>query len=276
MAYFDQLVQSSPSYRRVRDVAPLPEIAAELGWAGSAAGDGVRSGGAEAVNLFSMLFGNTVGLVESRSGKLKGRADVSDALSRELCAGDILLEKTPFRLTDKLIPGYWGHVAIWLGTEWELRVLRIWDHPVVAPYHEAIRSGRLVVEALRSGVEMNPLEHFLNVDDVCVLRDAALLEDPARRADCILRALRQVGKSYDFNFDVETTDRIVCSEICYVVFVDIEWPTERALGRATISPDHVAQEAVAGRLALVDLWHDGGRITSEPLRWLREHVSEPR
>ena len=32
-------------------------------------------------------------------------------------AGDILLEKTPFRLTDKLIPGYWGHAAVWIGGE---------------------------------------------------------------------------------------------------------------------------------------------------------------
>src|SRR5512147_909432 len=116
------------------------------------------------VNLFSMVFGNAVGLVETRKGKLYGRSEVLKELRGTLTAGDILLEKTPFRLTDKLIPGYWGHAAVWIGTEAELKGLGIWDNPVVARYHDEIRENRLVVEALRSGVEMNSLEHFLNID----------------------------------------------------------------------------------------------------------------
>ena len=79
----------------------------------------------EGLNLFSMLFGNTVGLVEMHKGQLFDRADVQENLRAERKAGDILLEKTPFRLTDYLIPGYWGHAAIWLGTEPELVELGI-------------------------------------------------------------------------------------------------------------------------------------------------------
>jgi hypothetical protein len=58
----------------------------------------------EGINLFSGLFGNTMGLVESRKGKLHGDAKAFSNLRSQLQAGDILLEKTPFRLTDKLIP----------------------------------------------------------------------------------------------------------------------------------------------------------------------------
>ena len=52
-----------------------------------------------------------------KKGKLYKKGDVLADVSSTLRAGDILLEKTPFRLTDKLIPGYWGHAAVWIGTE---------------------------------------------------------------------------------------------------------------------------------------------------------------
>lgn len=72
----------------------------------------------------SMLFGNAVGLVESRRGKLDDRPELAARVSKRARAGDILLEKTPFRLTDSFIPGHWGHVAIWAGTPEELRGTR--------------------------------------------------------------------------------------------------------------------------------------------------------
>ena len=36
-------------------------------------------------------------------------------VKQELRPFDILFEKTPFRLTDKFIPGHFGHVAIYIG-----------------------------------------------------------------------------------------------------------------------------------------------------------------
>ena len=53
--------------------------------------------------------------------------------------------------------------------------------------------------------------------------------------------MAQHGKTYDFNFDVETTDKLVCSELLYQTYGDVIWPTERYLGRYTISPDNVAE-----------------------------------
>jgi uncharacterized protein YycO len=213
------------------------------------------------VDASSMLFGNAVGLVESRRGKLDARPDVLDQLAAGARAGDILLEKTPFRLTDAFIPGHWGHAAIWVGTEAELRQLGIWEHPVVRRHRDAIRAGRGVVEALRSGVEMNTLAHFLNVDDVALLRQDSLSDK--ERGEVVVQTLRQVGKSYDFSFDVESTNRIVCSELVYHAYAHLDWPTRRRLGRVTISPDNVAARSFAGgplRVAL--LYHDGGDVTA--------------
>ncbi len=269
--YVAALVAQSPSYNMVRRVRPVGYAENLMGFFGVLSVDTLNQLKNEGVNFFSMMFGNAVGLVESRRGKLDGREEVIGKIGGALQAGDILLEKTPFRLTDAFIPGHWGHAAVWVGGEAELRELGIWEHPVVRPHQERIRAGRGVVEALRGGVKMNTLAHFVNVDDLAVLRQRAA--GPAERTEVVLQALRQVGKAYDFNFDVESTDRIVCSELIYHAYGDIRWPTARHLGRSTVSPDNIAVLATGdGPFAVTVLYHDGREIGEEPGRYLESLV----
>lgn len=191
--------------------------------------------------IASKVFGNTLGLIAFREGLLsKLPVEEKKEIVAQLKPLDIMLEKTPFRLTDQFIPGYYGHVAIWVGDENDLRALDVWDHPSVKKYQNEILAGKRIIEALRPGVEINSLDHFLNIDDLLVLRDNNL--SFAQKQEYVVRAFDQLGKSYDFNFDVETDSKIVCSEIVYVVFHDINWPTKKALGRYTISPDNVASK----------------------------------
>lgn len=265
--YLASLIAQSPTYAALQR-NQLPQVLiGELGLFQTLSYDLMGQMSREGMNLFSMMFGNGVGLVETRAGRLYRKAGIEQRLARNLRSGDILLEKTPFRLTDLLIPGYWGHAAIWTGSEAELRVLGIWDHPAVRPHHAALRDGRRVIEALRSGVEINRLGRFLNVDDLLALRPRD--PDPAVQAARLVRAFRQIGKGYDFNFDVESTDRIVCSELIYQVYTEMSWPTSRALGRATISPDQVAERAVGdGPLRVVALYREGRAIEPDADREL--------
>jgi hypothetical protein len=268
-AYVAALITQSPSYSMVKEWSPFYVIGRKLGFMGGVTTDTLTSFERDGVSLFSMVFGNAVGLVETRKGKLFGRTDVMADVSGQLRAGDILLEKTPFRLTDKLIPGYWGHAAVWLGTEAELKELGIWDNPLVVRHREEIRSGRLVVEALRSGVEMNTLQHFLNIDSIGVMRKPGLGRE--ERARTILQALRQVGKPYDFNFDVESKERVYCSKLVYLCYSGIDWPTQKSLGRTTFTPDDVAIKATnGGPLQLVTFYHDGGKVSDAPLARMAE------
>jgi len=269
VAYLDALIQSSPSYTFVRYADPVKGANAALKFYRTTITDFGRGIRDVSVGQFSGAFGNMTGIIETRKGYMHGNPAITAAVKRSLRAGDILLEKTPFRLTDKLIPGYWGHVGIWLGTETELRDVGLWEHPLVKKYHAAIRDERLVVEALRPGVQMNTLEHFLNIDDMAALRDPTVQSDPELLKTRLLLTLRQVGKKFDFNFDVQTTDRIVCSEICYVTITDIDWRTEAALGRATISPDNVAAQAINGRLEVVLLYHRAKPIDGDRLGYMR-------
>ncbi|MBE9515503.1 MAG: Poxvirus G6 [Proteobacteria bacterium] len=261
MEYLELLIEQSPSYSNIKNKLGLAGLVRDFSLLRRLGLDRLGLLSKEGMNLFSSLFGNTVGLVETRRGRLNKKKSVHRHLSGLLQPGDILLEKTPFRLTDKLIPGHWGHAAVWIGTRDELVKLGIGEHDLVRRYWKEIGNNRSIVEALRSGVKLSSLKHFMNVDDLAVLRPVGLTDKKRRRI--VIQALRQMGKAYDFNFDVETTDRIVCSELVYLSHEHIDWPTSNTLGRATISPDQISKQSGPGKpLKAAALYLGGRRVQS--------------
>jgi hypothetical protein len=91
------------------------------------------------------------------------------------------------------------------------------------------------------------------VDDIAILRPVFDENNPDElKKEALMMAFRQLGKKYDF------TDKIVCSELAYISFPSVDWPTEKTLGRHSISPDNVAQLAWNNvPLKLVMFYHDG-------------------
>lgn len=189
----------------------------------------------------SQLVGNTIGLVRWRDGKFKNDKALIDLMRAELQSGDILVEKTPFTLTDKTIPGHFGHAAIYVGTADDIRALGIADQPHVAKLLRKLGGRSGVIEALRNGVVLSSLEDFMNVDDVAILRPKRISE--AERGAAISTAFRNIGKKYDFNFDVNSTETIVCSELIYIAYPQLDFLTKRVLTSFTISPDEIARHA---------------------------------
>lgn len=272
--YLSRLIEQSPALQMVRNPSPLTYVGRQIKMLGLVTLDTLQGTRRTGTNISSMLFGNTAGLVATRHGKLYEREDVAAQMQKTMRAGDILLEKTPFRLTDTFIPGHWGHAALWVGSEQELKDLGIWENPLVKPYWKQIREGRGVIEALRSGVEMNTAKHFLNIDDLAVLRHKQI--EPANRAKVILQAFSHIGKPYDFNFDVQSTDRIFCSKLVYLVYGDLNWPTTHMLGRSTISPDNVAERALrGGPLSVVLMYHDGVEVAPDTAPNQMEKLMQP-
>ncbi len=261
--YLNSLIVQSPSYKILQKHSPLSFLQKKITFYTIATNDSLVKLEKEGIHLLSLFFGNAIGMVESRKGKLYHHPKVRSELLKSLRAGDILLEKTPFRLTDQFIPGYWGHAAIWIGNEQELKTLGIWDHDIVKPWQKSIRKGHSIVEALRSGVKLDPLVTFMNIDDMVILRDTTISSEQLRQT--ILNAFRQLGKAYDFNFDISTSDKIVCSELVYLSYSYIDWPTEKTLGRYTISPDHIALKAKNKQLSIIQLYLNGQRVSSDKL-----------
>ncbi|MCO4811270.1 MAG: hypothetical protein KC572_06685 [Gammaproteobacteria bacterium] len=88
-----QLIESSPSYNYVRKIR-VGEIAGNKFQAFERiAIDNTAEGAATGMDLLSGLFGNSVGLCESRKGKLHGDEDALKKIQAQLQPLDILLEK---------------------------------------------------------------------------------------------------------------------------------------------------------------------------------------
>ena len=273
LSYLKVLIESSPSYNYIKQIQVKAVAFTKFVAFERITTDLVQEMTKDGLDLVSGLFGNTMGLYEWRRGKLYGDAEAKENIQDHLQPLDILLEKTPFRLTDKLIPGHFGHVAIWTGTKAELIDMELWEEMYVKEYENKIENSKdehsknehQIIEALRSGVQLSSLDHFMNVDDVAVLRPIFTGDDKEERIkEALLMAFRQLGKEYDFNFDVNTTDKIVCSELAYVSFPTIDWPTEKTLGRHSISPDNVAKLAWNNvPLELILFYHDGELVSSD-------------
>lgn len=271
--YLNVLIQGSYTNKRITEITLVDRLAFRTVRLRRILRDILFDVGNDSMNAVSKLFGNGMGLVSSRQGYLKNIPETHvDKMESQMKAGDILLEKTPFRLTDRFIPGHWGHVAIWTGTEQELRDIGLWNElPSLhknaqkrfgyegPPFQQQIRNGHMIIEALRPGVQINRLTDFLNIDDMAVLRDNSVSRIAMKRY--LQRAFEQVGKEYDFNFDVETDKKIVCSELAFVTYDDYQWPVAKTAGRYTISPDHVGIKAKGdGPFEPVILYHDGKLI----------------
>ena len=213
----------------------------------------------------SQVVGNTVGLVRWRNGKLKNDEVMLKALQAQLQPGDILLEKTPFALTDKSIPSHFGHAAIYTGTVAQLSEMGALTLPHVQKNLAKIEAGNTVVEALRNGVQQDTLQDFMNIDDIAILRPKYL--SPEARIEAVNLALGNLGKKYDFNFDVNTTETIVCSELIYIVYPQIDFVTKRVLGSFAITPDDIAVQAGNDDdpLALILFGHDGKLVFNNQL-----------
>lgn len=283
--YLKILIYASPSYNHLKNIDTKDMLKKKFKMFGKISRDVVAELRDDGFDEVSKFFGNSVGLVESRKGKLYGNENIRNQLLEELEPLDIILEKTPFRLTDKLIPGHFGHVAIWVGSQKELKERGLWEHEMVQPHHQKItlegeneesKNGYCIVEALREGVKMSSLEEFMNIDDIAILRPVFSDNISEKEKESLLLTFRQIGKEYDFNFDVNTSEKIVCSELAYVCFPQIDWPTEKTVGRHTISPDNVANlcwENVP--LELISFYHDGKKVVKEKqLILLKELMTE--
>ena len=192
-------------------------------------------------NLLSSFFGNIAGSIHWRKGYLFDNGEALDMAKNSLEPMDIILEKSPFVLTDKFIPGYFGHVAIYLGTRAQLEAIGQWNHPSIVPYQDEIEAGHTILEAVRSGTRLNSVESFMNIDEMTIIHKLDEMDSPELVAEQIRRGFDQMGKDYDFNFDISTLDKIVCSELIYIVFGNVSWPARYRFGRPTVTPDDIAE-----------------------------------
>jgi len=161
-------------------------------------------------------------------------------LAGVLLPGDVLVVRKEYALTNYFLPGYWPHAALYLGDPEALRRLGLHEHEHVRPRWARLleRTGeqpRRVLEAMKDGVRIRPVDSPFGCDSIVVLRPRL---SPELVGEALARGLFHEGKPYDFDFDFSRSDRLVCTEVVYRAFDGvggIELPLTRRAGRATLA-----------------------------------------
>ena len=165
----------------------------------------------------------------------------------KLQAGDIILERRNWFLSNSFLPGFWPHAALYVGDINDLERLGLvrrdgatWtsDEAVIRDrlpaYLKKSHDGRAhdVIESVSEEVIFNSVFESLHADYVAILRPR--LTDK-QKAEAIRRAFSHQGKPYDFEFDFATADKLVCTELVYRSYEGLlHFDLVRIMGRHTL------------------------------------------
>ncbi len=190
------------------------------------------------------FLGASIRMYNRRANDWAGRKimEQMDSLPQPL---DLILQKRYFSVGNYLVPGYWQHSAVWLGTREQLQELGVWGHPALEPWREIIEQGHIVYEFRFDGLSLTRPEIFFNADEMAVLRVNNLDWQGGQEmvAEIYRQLAAQRNKQYDYGFNLKALDRVTCTDVIFLAFSHINWPRQSLLGRSVILPDHVAELA---------------------------------
>lgn len=188
--------------------------------------------------------GKSIGNAKSRAGYLDSAASRREIRSRLRPRG-LLAYSNKGRASGGVIPGVFGHIAVYFGTEAELRRVGVWNDPRIQPHQTAIRAGANFTSADQKGVYLSFAANALVTDRVVVMRPQDA--DPARRAEAVGGCAQRVGGWFDFHFDNAMPMKIYRSERIAQVMPKIDMPRHRMYGRMTTLPDDIVAHSAVRR-----------------------------
>jgi hypothetical protein len=193
------------------------------------------------------------------NGRLHGNPAGVARLRAALRPMDILLTRSAFRFSDRVIPSFFTHAAVFVGDDVSSRL-------PPAPNGRTPRPrGATVLEAVRTGVHLTTLEAATDADILVALRDPSLV---GHRRDAVTRRIPgELGKEYDFWLDEHDDERIFCSKLVARLYAHL--PIQPAAERPFLTlPDDIARLAVVPDPALstVILLGDEGSVAGHAVR----------
>src|SRR3972149_3283542 len=113
-----------------------------------------------------------------------------------LSPGTVLLTRTDGELSNVGIPGFWSHVALYLG-------------------------NNTVIEATTHGVVETDLVTFLMGKDYACALDPRFTVTLDQSQLICLKAITQKGKQYDYEFNTSDITKFYCSELIWWAYSQI-------------------------------------------------------
>ena len=197
-------------------------------------------------------IGMAISAVQWRHGRLQSSAGALAEVRTRMRPLDVLLFSNKHRLSGHTGAGMFGHSAVYLGSERELKAMGLWNNPAIVPYHDAIREGRSIIESAQAhGAQLSPVDHLVDTDRLVVLRPH--LGSERRKHEAIVKLFGLVGTPFDHHYRLDEQEHVYCTEIISLGITGLNLPRRSSYGREIILPDDIARSAVTGtgRLRLV-------------------------
>ena len=190
-------------------------------------------------------IGMAISQVQWRHGYLDTGSDALDYVRPKIRPLDVFLFSNKGRLSGHTGAGVFGHSAVYLGTERELKSMGLWDDPAIVPHHDAIQRGLSIIESGQAhGTTLTPVSRLVETDRLVVLRPQ--IGDSGKQA-AIVRLFGLVGTRFDHNYRLDESERVFCTELIDLGVPDLRLPRRATYGREIILPDDVALQAVSGK-----------------------------
>ncbi|MCA9068845.1 MAG: hypothetical protein KDA84_07980, partial [Planctomycetaceae bacterium] len=165
-----------------------------------------------------------------------------ERLKTLLKPGDVLIERRNWYVSNAFLPGYWPHAALYVGTVEDLKAMGLENDPYVqnhiAKFSKLDLEGHphVIIEAMSEGVVFSSLEHSIGGGDSAAVLRPQLSDEEKREA--IRMAFSHAGKPYDFEFDFDSHDKLVCTEVVYRAYganqSELQFPIKQIMGRNTM------------------------------------------
>lgn len=189
-------------------------------------------------------IGMAISQVQWRHGYLDTNTGTLDHVRPKIRPLDVFLFSNKGRLSGHTGAGVFGHSAVYLGSERELKSMGLWNDPAVVPHHDAIRRGLSIVESGQAhGTTLTPVSRLVETDRLVVLRPQI---GESRKRAAIVRLFSLVGSRFDHNYRLDESERVFCTELIDLGIPDLRLPRRATYGREIILPDDVALKAVSG------------------------------
>lgn len=167
--------------------------------------------------------------------------EIQQKARKILKPGDIIVTRHDFVASNLFLPGYWPHTALFIGEVEDRNNLDVeLDESITNRWTDEIN----VLEAKKDGVLFRHISETLFVDEFVILRPE--LSDESLKI-ALSRVCRHEGKGYNFDFDFFRSDQLVCTEVIYRAFDNLEKIQfnliERA-GRFSLSAEDILDMAI--------------------------------
>ena len=205
--------------------------------------------------------------IKSKQSRLVSKAQVKE-FEEMLQPGDIILERQDWYLSNLFLPGFWPHGIIYLGDKQKfinffksdqevnnwcrkhncqnfLELLAKGFPEATGSYFRKNEDGHanVVIEAISEGVVFSSIEHSCKADYLAALRPNLSKINIARS---IYQAFYYFGREYDFRFNFESEQTLVCTELvskayCRKDNTGLNLPYTLNMGKYGVTADGIAR-----------------------------------